>query len=79
MLIATITERVVHEFDSRKAELIMSVLRWSVMAATCMNFYRSSYSCLSFGELYKHPTLPRNCLACITHAGLYLPGHIMKL
>lgn len=28
MLVATITERVVHEFDSRKAELIMSVLRW---------------------------------------------------
>ena len=36
-------------------------------------------ACLSFEVLYKHLTLPRNCLACITHAGLYLPGHIMKL
>ena len=57
----------------------MSVLRWSVVAATCMNFCRSSYTRLSFGELYKHPTPPHNCPACITHAGLHLLGHIMKL
>jgi hypothetical protein len=38
MFVATTTERVVHEFDSRKAELIMSVLRLSAPAGTCMKF-----------------------------------------
>ena len=43
MFVATIAERVVHEFDSRKVELIMSVLGLSVPASTCMKFQRSSY------------------------------------
>ena len=38
MFVVTIAERVVHEFESRKVTLIMSVLRLSVPADTCMKF-----------------------------------------
>jgi len=34
MFVAAITERVVHELDSGRAELIMSVLRLSLPAGT---------------------------------------------
>ena len=61
MFVATIAERVIHKFDSRKVELIMSVLIVSSDEHVYESTKGAHIACLSFGELHKHPTLPRNC------------------